>query len=98
MWILFVILQSCAHSPPDEIVCLDLGDKGFCTRMISDQEFYVEGSSWETMKRGSVLMPATSYAEIKKYLLIQCKRDSRCDINLFEKKMEILDANSYYTR
>lgn len=91
---MLAILSSC-DNPPDVAVCVDLTDKGFCTYTISDKEFYVTGNEWEQMKIKSLVLPSESWQEIKKYLLEQCKKSSKCmdKIETIQKKSEALNAD-----
>ncbi len=97
---LSLTLLSCAKVP-DVPVCISLDDeRGFCTYTISDKEFYVdnedhlfEGKTWEQVKISSLIMPASSWAKIKAYILSQCKKHKDCkdDISKWEAKSSKLE-------
>lgn len=94
-----ILLSNCA-TPPDVPVCTELipNKKAYCTFTISDKEFMLDNStnlypiSKKTLtqiKTESLLVPATSYAEIKGYILKACKKHNDCkgDIGKWQRKM-----------
>lgn len=100
---LLAILSSLAVScttPPDVPVCVPIHpEKAWCTYTISDREFYItdtelfEGKSWAEIDHYSLRVPASSWAQIKAYILKQCKKNKDCSDNLgkWERKGEKLD-------
>lgn len=89
---------SCA-TPPDIPVCTRLSaERGFCTYTISDKEFFVDGEhkfenqSWKEIEASSVMMPASSYAKVKAYILKMCKKSGQCkDLASWERKSATLE-------
>lgn len=70
-------------SVPNVPLCVELveNEQGFCKNTIDANEIIVDnnqsllnGKTWLEVKTGSLLMPATSWAEIKSYILKQCKK------------------------
>lgn len=90
---------SCA-SVPDVPVCTAIDEAlGFCIYTITNKEFYIdnidhlyEGKPWSQVELESLRVPASSWAEIKSYILIQCKKhkDCRDDLPRIEKKFQTL--------
>lgn len=64
----------------DRPVCTQINpSKGGCTYLISDIDFFVsdeelyEGKTWFELKQEMILVPISTWSEIKKYLLKNCK-------------------------
>ena len=95
--LLFVILSSCA-SLPDVPACVELDiNKGYCINTISDIEFAVTDKNnplkeeWFELRPKMVMLPASSWAKIKAYILKQCERNNSCNLNLAKKKTSTID-------
>ena len=95
--ILLGILSSCA-SLPDVPACVELDiNRGYCINTISDREFLVSdknnplGEEWFDARPKMVMLPASSWASIKGYILKQCKRHNDCNLKSAEKKVGAID-------
>lgn len=97
-------LSSCA-SVPDTFICVELSPvKGFCTKTISDEDLVIDEDhpvqlpgddkpkTWWARRPYMVLIPATSWAELKAYIIKQCKR-TNCDqyIKSWDRKINELN-------
>lgn len=98
--LLSVSLISCATAPPDVPLCAEIHmSKGFCVHTISSKEFIVDddhlfdGKTWWEMRPLMVHMPHSSWAQIKSYIIKQCKRTGQCDkaISSWERTIESVD-------
>jgi len=100
--ILFVLLLSgCASSPPDVPVCVEITmDRGYCTNTISAKEFYVDetrkldGRTWWEARPMMLMMPASSWAKLKTWIITQCKRTGQCDQSIasWERTINSIDT------
>lgn len=87
MALLFVLsLLGCASSPPDVPVCVEITmSRGYCINTISAKEFAVDdvnkidGKSWWESRPSMLMMPAQSWAKLKTWIIVQCKRTGQCD-------------------
>ncbi len=86
--------------PPDEFVCVELSmSKGFCTKTISNQEMIVDevntlnGQTWFQMRPQFVLVPPKTWAEIKKFIIRECKKSDTCNstVETWERKLVEID-------
>lgn len=82
--VLLVLLTNCA-TVPDVYVCRARSvNEGFCTKTISNGDIIVtdnvklNGKTWIDLKIESVYVPAESWAEIKSYIIKQCKKHNDC--------------------
>jgi hypothetical protein len=74
-------------------VCAQVSaQKGFCAYTISEKEYLVEGSQWEELKKQSLITPADSWAEIKKFILKACEKDKNCKKKPTQDKVELVDS------
>lgn len=78
-------------------------EKGWCTNTISDVEFYIDEArphdfgdgkpkTWWELRPYMVMLPFPSWAELKAYLIKQCKRNN-CDeyIKSWERRVNKMD-------
>jgi len=84
--LLIFVLNSCA-SVPDIFVCADLDQStGYCAKTIADEEKEVTGQEWQDFKRLSLKISVDDWAQLKAYILKQCKKNKQCnEINLNKK-------------
>lgn len=85
---------SCAHKIPDEPICIEINQiKGYCTHTISQESYYLLNKEWLNMKSNSLLIPISSWAEIKKFIIKICVEENQCTedqkINIENKINEI---------
>lgn len=76
-------------------------NKGFCTTPISgkdqfvDDENLLEGKTWWEMRPIMILIPPSTYAAIKSFIIKQCKRNpNMCDkeIPAWDRATAVIDA------
>lgn len=75
--------------------------KGYCTTIISGNGFYVddtellEGKTWFDMTPEMILVPVTTWAALKKYLIVNCKKYKTCNANIdsWTRSVETLDSH-----
>lgn len=79
--ILSLSLLGCASNPPNEPVCKELSlTEGVCTKMLSGETFIVDeankldGKTWWELRPYMLHVPATTWAEIKKFIVKMCKK------------------------
>jgi hypothetical protein len=91
------LIVSCA-TPPDVPICVRLSqDRGWCTYTVSEQEVFVDndkqllnGQTWAEIYVKSLVLPADSQAQLKAYIVKQCKNHNDCggDLGKWERKTE----------
>lgn len=75
--------------PPDVRACVSLSEqKGFCTYTISDKEEFLTGQPWLDLKMKSLVVPAGSWSEVKKFILKICKKTQECSVNQVQRKLD----------
>lgn len=81
-------LNSCGSIQSlDRAFCVEINiSKGFCTTPISGKDQFVddtnllEGLSWFDMRPTMIMIPPSTYAALKKFIILQCKRHpDTCD-------------------
>lgn len=101
LFVLFFLVSCGSLTSIDKPVCVEISiDKGYCTTIISGEGFYVdedhllEGDTWFSAKPKMILVPATTWAAIKKYLIVNCKRSKSCNANIdsWTRSMETIDS------
>lgn len=99
-----IAFTGCTHVP-DVPVCVEITNvKGWCTNTVSDEEFFVDEEhphvfsdgkmhTWWEIRPYMVLLPTKSWAELKSYVIKNCKR-SNCDkyIQSWDRKINELDG------
>jgi hypothetical protein len=87
-------------SPPDVAACVELSlEKGYCTKTISDESFYVdeenklEEKTWWELRPYMIQLPISSWVKIKAYIIKMCKKYGQCDqeISSWDRKIEKID-------
>lgn len=88
VFLLALIINSCA-TPPSVFVCTRLSQsEGFCVNTITEEEKIVSDTSllnektWLDLVIESVYVPADSWKEIKAYIIKQCKKHNDCGQNI----------------
>lgn len=98
--ILLSINYSCT-SPPNIPACVELTETtGWCTYTLSNEEQYVDnytlkldGKTWDEIKTASLIVPASSWAKLKAYIINECKRTGHCkDLATWERKISNFDG------
>jgi hypothetical protein len=95
-------LSSCGSIKQlDKPFCVEINiNKGFCTTPITGKDQFVddnnllEGLSWWEMRPTMILIPPSTYAAIKSFILKQCKSNPKlCDkeIPAWKKATKVID-------
>lgn len=93
-------LTNCQTAPPAVPVCVEITmSRGFCVNTISSEEFYVDDTktldkmTWWQLRPSMIMMPASSWAKLKTYIIAQCKRTGACDkeITSWNRTIETID-------
>jgi len=102
-----LLAVSCA-AIPDVPLCVEINPtRGFCTNTISDKDFYIDEShpvqllgddkpkTWWERRPFMVLVPVTSWKELKSYIIKQCKR-TNCDkyVQSWDRKINELEQGA----
>ena len=91
---------SCQTAPPNIPVCVELSmDKAACIYTISGQKFDITNDqkfgdqTWWDQRHSMIMMPASSYAKLKTYIITQCKKTKMCDkeISSWNRTLESID-------
>lgn len=98
-------LTSCAHVP-DVLICTEISmSRGWCTKTISDEEFYVDDAhpyafdgknkqTWWDARNLMIHVPVFSWVDIKTYIIQRCKTDpSGCNsaVASWDRKIKDID-------
>lgn len=99
-------LVGCAGTP-DVLVCTEISmTRGWCTKTISDEEFFIDDAhpysftgekkdlkTWWDIRPYMVLVPVGSWVEIKSYIIKRCKQDGNCTdgVGNWERKINEMD-------
>jgi hypothetical protein len=82
--------SACSNlSSIDKPVCVRISaEKGYCTTIISGQDIIVDdqnklnGKTWFEMSPEMILVPIDTWAAIKKYLILNCRRYKKCNVQI----------------
>ena len=97
---LLSLLTSCA-TPPNVAVCVEINpSKGWCTKTVSGEGFYVDdktpylGQTWWEMRPDMVLVPTKSWEGIKAFVIKSCKLSGKCDekISSWDRSIDQIDV------
>lgn len=93
-------LSGCASTVPDSVVCVELDiNLGGCVHIVSGQQFFVDdkhpynGKNWWDQRNEMILVPATSWVEIKKFIIDICKSTNQCQSSVtnWERSVNTID-------
>lgn len=99
--ILFVSLASCATPPPDKPLCVEMNiNSGFCVKIMSGETFIVdeerkyEGKTWWDMRPAMIQMPASTWKELKAWIIKMCKKTNQCgeEVPSWDRTVNIIDS------
>jgi len=101
--VLSCFLFSCSSIKDlDKPFCVEMNiAKGFCTTPISGKDLWVddenklEGKTWFEIRPVMIMIPPSTWAAIKKYIINQCKRNSNmCDANIssWDRTITVIDG------
>lgn len=97
--LLFVI--SCAGTPPNVPLCVELSpERAHCVRIMTSEQFEVneerklDGKTWWEHKPSVISMPATTWRELKKWIIKICKNNQACDSQVasWDRTVETIDS------
>lgn len=101
LFLSFVSLSNCAIKPPDVPLCTELTlGTAYCIYTISSKEYYWNDQNklnnetyWEARPK-LLLLPASSWAEIKTFIITICKKSNQCidNITSWERTVEKIDS------
>lgn len=87
MLLLASVVNNCA-SVPDVPICAEISiSRGVCTYTVSgknvevDDEHLLEGQTWFDIRSKVLSVPASSWAQIKSWMIKQCKQN-KCNIDI----------------
>jgi hypothetical protein len=81
-------------------MCVEINiSKAFCTYTISNKDFFIddenlyEGKTWFEMRPAMVLLPPTTWAAFKAYIIKNCKRTGKCKgmVEGWDRTMNVID-------
>lgn len=97
---LFALALSGCASVPNGPVCVSLTPvRGYCIETLSEKEYPVDdvnlldGKTWRELEMVSLRVPPGYWAQIKAYLLKQCRKNKNCrgDLGKWETKADKVD-------
>lgn len=84
--IVLFVWCSCAVSPPDVPLCVEIGPGiGNCVKIVSGESFDVDdahpfdGKTWWEARPSMIQLPAGSWAKLKAFIIEICKKTNQCD-------------------
>ena len=86
--------------PPDKPICVETEVyEGHCTNIISGTRFIVdethkyEGKTWFEQRHYMLMMPASTWAELKAYIVKACKKYGNCqsEVSDWSKTVNVID-------
>lgn len=95
-------LASCSTTPPDAAICVEITlDRGRCVKIVSGQEFLwdethkYEDKTWWEMRPAMIQVPASSWAQMKSFIIKVCKKYGTCDkeISSWDRTVKTIDKN-----
>lgn len=98
--LLFLVASCTSLSKIDHPVCVEISiSKGYCTTIISGKGFYVsdtelfEGRTWFEQSYEMLRVPVSTWTEVKKYLIMNCKKTKSCNakIDTWERSVGQID-------
>ncbi len=86
----------------DKPFCVEMNlSKGFCTTPISGKDIWVddtnklEGKTWFEIRPVMIMIPPSTWAAFKKYIITQCKKNQNmCDANIssWDRTITVIDS------
>jgi hypothetical protein len=101
--LLSVAISSCSTGSLksiDKPICTEISlEKGYCVNIISGDGFFVDeeklldGKTWFESRIEMILVPVKTWAELKKYIIVNCKKNKQCQEKLdnWVKSMDNID-------
>lgn len=79
----------CATNPPNIPLCVEINPGvGNCVKIMSGESFDVddkhpfEGKTWWESRPSMIQLPASSWAQMKAFIIKMCKQTKQCDKNV----------------
>lgn len=97
---LALVHSGCA-TPPDVPICVEITmDRGRCVKIVSGEEITIdeknkfEGKTWWEIRPAMVQVPASSWAEIKAFIIKVCKKTNQCqkEIASWDRSIQSIDS------
>lgn len=86
---LFFVISCASINEIDKPVCAEITmERGYCVTIISGKGFFIdeenlfEGDTWFNQRHKHIRVPISTWAELKKYLIKNCKKSRKCDANI----------------
>ena len=99
--LLSLIVSAGCATAPDVPVCVEITpSRGWCTYTISDKDFEIsetkkhEGKTYWELRPTMLLVPASSWAKIKAFIIKTCKQHGNCDqaVSSWDRKLNSIDT------
>lgn len=102
---LSLLISACA-SVPDVPVCTEITmSRGFCANTISGKEYFIDDEhpiknpetgkmeTWWDIRYKMILVPPSSWSEIKSSIVKSCKKSGQCNKNIsdWQRTVETID-------
>lgn len=85
-FLVFLLLTGCNVAAPKVPLCVEISQKkAYCVNTITSEEFYwddthkYKGETYWEGRPKLLLMPASSWADIKIFIIQICKQTKKCD-------------------
>jgi hypothetical protein len=89
LFLLFIFSSCTSLKSIDKPVCVEINmSKGYCTTIISGKDQIIDdvnlldGKTWFEARIEMVLVPIETWASLKKYLIMNCKKTKSCNDNI----------------
>lgn len=95
-----IFLSACSIAVPAVSICTEISPSaGYCINTITSEEYMVsdtharDGQTWWEMRSSMMMVPASSWAELKAFIIKICKKSGKCDTELgnWERTIERID-------
>lgn len=95
-----LFLTACSIAVPKVPICSELSPStGYCINTITSEEYMVsdtqlhDGQTWFDMKASMMMVPASSWVELKAFIIKICRKSGKCDTKLgnWERTIEKID-------
>lgn len=95
-----LFLTACSVTVPAVPICTEISPStGYCINTITSEEYMVsdtqlhDGQTWFDMRTSMMMVPASSWAELKAFIIKICRKSGKCDTELgnWERTIEKID-------
>lgn len=100
---LLSLLTSCTSVQKLNVpVCTEISPiEGYCVNIIDGQDFSVtddktlEGDTWWQQRHRMIMVPPSSWAKIKSFIIEECKKNNRCsELSKWERTIDAIDKKA----